>query len=240
MHYRTKWGDLLHHIGIRAVGSACWWSLSDGNKLWLSRMWLTLRVQRMVMRWNLHAGNLHHMAAYEDEEEEAEKDMKLFSKRSCALVGEMVKDRPRFTSLSILGTERALRPHRNPHFPLAPYPRYRGPWDDVCGTCHQGGKLLCCECCPRTSHVSCAGLTAVPSREVPWLCATCSAAPPKYLRKAIRLFLGCWQQHVEEVRMPLIVARACALRSSFLPAGGLARLCVLLDDDMFRRVVEFV
>ncbi|KAK7401612.1 hypothetical protein VNO78_13226 [Psophocarpus tetragonolobus] len=42
----------------------------------------------------------------------------------------------------------------------------------VCEVCNDGGKLLCCEACPRTYHLKCIGLKSLPKGE--WICSNCS------------------------------------------------------------------
>ncbi|KAK7324236.1 hypothetical protein VNO77_27765 [Canavalia gladiata] len=57
----------------------------------------------------------------------------------------------------------------------------------VCEVCNDGGKLLCCEACPRTYHIACLGLKSIPKEE--WKCANCFdddddlSKPIKYLKK---------------------------------------------------------
>ena len=44
--------------------------------------------------------------------------------------------------------------------------------EDVCTKCYVGGELVCCDRCPRTFHVACAGLDAIPEGD--WVCRVCS------------------------------------------------------------------
>ncbi|KAA8497219.1 Ubiquitin carboxyl-terminal hydrolase 5 [Porphyridium purpureum] len=48
--------------------------------------------------------------------------------------------------------------------------------DDVCGVCREPGQLLCCDGCPKTSHLMCVQpkMSALPEGD--WFCDTCTAA----------------------------------------------------------------
>ncbi|XP_018439174.1 uncharacterized protein LOC108811609 isoform X1 [Raphanus sativus] len=43
--------------------------------------------------------------------------------------------------------------------------------DDICRICQDGGELLCCDTCPRSYHIACAGLSSLPSER--WSCQYC-------------------------------------------------------------------
>ena len=45
--------------------------------------------------------------------------------------------------------------------------------DDHCFVCFDGGKLLCCDRCPRTVHFQCVGLTRAPKEKDEFLCFHC-------------------------------------------------------------------
>jgi len=44
--------------------------------------------------------------------------------------------------------------------------------NDACEVCHDGGKLLCCDACPRVYHLCCVGLRRQPRGD--WLCPSCT------------------------------------------------------------------
>ncbi|KAF8111175.1 hypothetical protein N665_0076s0167 [Sinapis alba] len=43
--------------------------------------------------------------------------------------------------------------------------------DDICRICQDGGELLCCDTCPRSYHIVCAGLSSLPIER--WSCKYC-------------------------------------------------------------------
>ncbi|KAD3336483.1 hypothetical protein R6Q59_028321 [Mikania micrantha] len=43
--------------------------------------------------------------------------------------------------------------------------------DHICSVCHYGGKLVLCDQCPSSFHISCVGLKEVPDGE--WFCPSC-------------------------------------------------------------------
>ena len=58
------------------------------------------------------------------------------------------------------------------------------PNDDICAACGTGGELVCCDDCPRSWHLGCAGLARAPRRRAHWSCPMCTGggAGPSTLR----------------------------------------------------------
>lgn len=48
-------------------------------------------------------------------------------------------------------------------------------WPDYCAECFMGGKLLCCDGCPRSFHLQCCGLKKMPTEREDFFCDGCRA-----------------------------------------------------------------
>ena len=46
--------------------------------------------------------------------------------------------------------------------------------DSYCWSCHEGGKVVCCDNCPRVFHLKCAHIDTEPPEDREWLCAICT------------------------------------------------------------------
>lgn len=60
---------------------------------------------------------------------------------------------------------------------------------DLCGSCHDGGDLICCDSCPKSFHFDCINPPLAPEKAQElknWYCASCSSKKlPKELSNSI-------------------------------------------------------
>ena len=70
-------------------------------------------------------------------------------------------------------------------------------WPDYCAECFMGGKLLCCDGCPRSFHLQCCGLKKMPSEREDFFCDCCRAHAKGGLEERYFITLARERQHCQ-------------------------------------------
>ena len=71
-------------------------------------------------------------------------------------------------------------------------------WPDYCAECFMGGKLLCCDGCPRSFHLQCCGLKKMPGEREDFFCDGCRAHAKGGLEERYFINLHRERQHCQD------------------------------------------
>ncbi|XP_033130350.1 uncharacterized protein LOC103829696 isoform X1 [Brassica rapa] len=104
--------------------------------------------------------------------------------------------------------------------------------DDICRICQDGGELLCCDTCPRSYHIVCAGLSSLPNER--WSCKYCvnMIEREKFVDSNLNAVAAGRVRGVDAIAQ--IATRCIRIVSSL--ASELPSVCVLCRGHSFCRL----